>query len=275
MTEVQRDRLDRLWPDTKPVVGMIHLLPLPGAPRWGGSMTGVLDRAVREAEILQKVGMDGLLVENFMDVPFYPGSVPAETVAAMAVATDALVRQASVPVGVNVLRNDAHAAVAVAASAGASFVRVNVHSGVMIADQGFLTGKAHETLRLRRSLGAEVAILADLLVKHAVPPPGTELEVMARDTWHRGLADGLILTGTATGSPVSGDEIVRVRDVLPPGSRVWAGSGARPETAVALLEAGHGLIVGSALQAGGKAGGGVEEPRARAFMAVLKGSARG
>lgn len=275
MTEEQRDRLDRLWPDTKPVVGMIHLLPLPGAPRWGGSMAAVVDRAVREAEILQKVGMDGLLVENFMDVPFYPGSVPAETVAAMAVATDALVRQASVPVGVNVLRNDAHAAVAVAASAGASFVRVNVHSGVMIADQGFLTGKAHETLRLRRSLGAEVAILADLLVKHAVPPPGTELEVMARDTWHRGLADGLILTGTATGSPVSGDEIVRVRDALPPGSRVWAGSGARPETAVALLEAGHGLIVGSALKAGGEAGGGVEETRARAFMAVLKGSPRG
>lgn len=275
MTEEHRDRLDRLWPDTKPVVGMIHLLPLPGAPRWRGSIAEVLDRAVREAEILQKVGMDGLLVENFMDVPFYPGPVPPETVAAMAVVTDALVRQASVPVGVNVLRNDAHAAVAVAASAGASFIRVNVHSGVMFGDQGFLTGKAHETLRLRRSLGAEVAILADLLVKHAVPPPGTELEAMARDTWDRGLADGLILTGRSTGSPVSEEELVRVRDALPSGSRVWAGSGAKPETAVAILAACHGLIVGSALQAGGGAGGGVEEARARAFMAVLKGSTRG
>jgi membrane complex biogenesis BtpA family protein len=238
-------------------------------------MAAVLDRAVREAEILQLVGMDGLLVENFMDAPFYPGPVPAETVAAMAVVTDALVRQTSVPVGVNVLRNDAHAAIAVAAAAGASFVRVNVHTGVMFADQGLLAGNAHDTLRLRKSLGAEVAILADVLVKHAVPPPGTAPEVMARDTWHRGLADGLILTGSSTGSPVSMEEIERVRDALPSGGRVWAGSGARPETAVDLLGAAHGLIVGSTLQAGGEAGGGVEESRAKAFMAVLKGSARG
>jgi uncharacterized protein len=257
-----------LWGTAKPVVGMVHLLPLPGSPRWGGSMEEVLDRALAEAGALEEGRLNGILVENYRDAPFFPGAVPAETVAAMAVAVREVCRAVTIPVGVNVLRNDASTALAVAVAAGARFVRVNVHTGAMFTDQGLLEGRAHHTLRLRRALEAPVAILADVLVKHATPPSGTTLEGAARDAWHRGLADGLIVTGAETGAPVDARDIRRLRDALPEGV-VWVGSGVTPETAPALLEAAHGLIVGSALQAGGRAGGGVERERVRGLMRAL------
>lgn len=254
-----------LWQNRKPLVGVIHLLPLPGSPGWGGAMGLVLDRAVREAAVLEEGGMDGLLVENFQDAPFFPDAVPPETVAAMTLAVDHVRRQVRIPVGINILRNDAASALAVAAVTGADFIRVNVHSGAMFTDQGLLQGKAHETLRRRQALDAGVAILADVLVKHATPPPGSVLETAARDTWHRGMADGLILTGSETGTRVDSADIARVREALPPEGKIWVGSGATPDTVGELLQAADGIIVGSALQEGGRAGGGVVAARVMEF----------
>jgi membrane complex biogenesis BtpA family protein len=258
-----------LWGERVPVVGMVHLLPLPGSPGWRDSMDEVVERALREATILADAGMDGLLVENYGDAPFFPGPVPALTVAAMSVVVREVVRQCGLPVGVNVLRNDAEAALAVAAGSGGSFIRVNVHTGSMFTDQGLLQGQAHRTLRQRESLGTPLAILADVLVKHATPPPGLTLEAAARDTYHRGLADGLILSGTETGEPLDPDAIQRVRQVLPPDARVWVGSGATPETATDLARIADGIIVGSTLHAGGEAGRGIEKPRVHAFLKAL------
>jgi membrane complex biogenesis BtpA family protein len=139
----------------------------------------------------------------------------------------------------------------------------------MFADQGLLHGKAHETLRLRERLGMRVAILADVLVKHATPPPGTTLEAAGRDSWHRGLADGLILTGSETGAPTSVEAVNRMRAVLPPEAPIWVGSGATPETAKTLLEASDGLIVGSALRKEGRAGAGIDGARVSAFLGAV------
>jgi len=155
---------------------------------------------------------------------------------------------------------------AVAASTGAAFIRVNVHTGSMFTDQGLIQGEAHLTLRRRRALGSDVAILADVMVKHAAPPPESRLEPTVRDTWYRGLADGLILTGAETGAPVLPEEIRRTRSVLPREGRIWVGSGATPETAATLLDEADGIIVGSALQAGGRAGGGADRDQVRRFM---------
>jgi membrane complex biogenesis BtpA family protein len=229
-------------------------------------MEETLAWAVRDAGSLMAAGFHGVLLENYGDAPFFPGPVPPETVAAMAVVVREVVQSVSVPVGVNVLRNDASAALAVSAGAGAAFIRVNVHTGSMFTDQGLVQGRAHDTLRLRRVLGMSIAILADVMVKHAVPPAGVSLEASARDSWQRGLADGLILTGTETGDPVDPDALARVRKALPSDGKVWIGSGVRPETAAEVRVQADGIIVGSALKEGGRAGNPVDPARARAFM---------
>ena len=232
-------------------------------------MARVTQQAIREAEILADGGMDGVVVENFRDNPFYPGPVPSETVAAMTVVAGAIIDRVGVPVGINVLRNDADSALGIAAAVGAAFIRVNIHTGTMFTDQGLIQGRAHETLRKRAALSLNTAILADVLVKHATPPAGTDLETAAKDCWFRGRADGIILTGRATGGPVDGQELRQLKRALPPEARVWVGSGTTAETAAGYLETADGLIVGSALQTGGMAGGGVQRDRVKVFMDAL------
>jgi len=231
-------------------------------------MDHVVSRAMEDAMTLAEGGVAGLLVENFGDVPFFPGRVPPETIAAMAVAVSEISRWSSLPVGVNVLRNDAESALAIAACTGAGFVRVNVHTGVMFTDQGLVQGRAGPTLRKRAALESTVAILADIMVKHSTPPFGLTLETAAKDAWFRGMADGLILTGNETGEPVEAEDLQRARKVLPHESKLWVGSGATAENIANLIEMADGFIVGSAFQVGGVAGSRVDPDRVAAFMEV-------
>ncbi len=260
------ERHEALWGPGTPLVGMIHLLPLPGAPGFGGSMEEVTSRAVEEATSLAGAGFDGVLVENYGDTPFFPTKVPPETVAALAVIVREVVKETTVPVGVNVLRNDSLAALGVATAAGARFIRVNVHTGSMFTDQGLLHGMAHETMRSKAYLNADLSVLADVLVKHATAPAGVELTSAARDSWLRGKADGLILSGRETGDPVEPEPLRSIKGNLPAGAKVWVGSGGNPDNVGTLLREADGLIVGSSLRVGGVAGAPLDLARIGAFM---------
>jgi len=236
---------------------MIHLRPLPGSPRYGGQIDSVLEAAVADLEVLAQGGADGAIIENFGDAPFFPGSVPPVTVAAMTAA--AVFLRAHAPkdflLGVNVLRNDAAAALSIAAVAGASFIRVNVHTGAAVTDQGILSGQAHETLRLRAALGRPIAILADVGVKHAAPLGQRSIEDEARDAVERGLADAILVTGGRTGGAVDRERLIVVRRAVP-GAMVLCASGVDPDNARTLEAHCDGFIVGTWL----KRNGHVEEP---------------
>src|SRR5262249_52516553 len=139
--------------------------------------------------------------ENYGDAPFFAVEVPSETVAMLALALREVRAVAgALPLGVNVLRNDARAALGLCAATGAQFLRVNVHTGVMATDQGLIQGHAAEPLRVRRRLCPEVLVLADVHVKHATPPLGEELADAAEDAFRRGRADALVVSGARTGS---------------------------------------------------------------------------
>src|SRR2546425_822052 len=153
------------------LIGMVHLPPLPGSPRWDGSMERAIAVALADARALVDNGMDALIVENYGDAPFTRGRVGASTVAAMAVIAHEIRRALpDAPLGVNVLKSDARSALAVATAIGARFIRVNVLAGAVVADQGIVQTDAHDLLRDRRLLGVDVALLADVQGKHAMPP---------------------------------------------------------------------------------------------------------
>ncbi len=260
----------RLWAGRRPLIGMVHLLPLPGAPRWNGSMEEVEERALTDAHALVDGGMDGVLVENFLDAPFFAGPVPPETVAAVARIARSVRTAVDAPLGVNVLRNDARAALGVAVACGADFIRVNVHTGVMWTDQGVVEGRAAETMRARAALRADVAVYADVLVKHATPPPGLTPEAAAADTWSRGLADALIASGAGTGAPTEPNRVRAIRRGAPE-APVLVGSGVTAETVAAVLSEADGAIVGTALTRQGRAGTGVDPDRVRRLVAAARG----
>lgn len=253
------------------VIGVVHLAPLPGAPGWGGDFTAVLDRARADLLALAEGGVDAAIVENFGDVPFRAGAVEPETVAAMSRVVAALRALTDLPLGVNVLRNDAAAALAIAAicAGPGSFIRVNVHSGAMLTDQGIIEGRADRTLRRRRELGAQVAILADVLVKHAAPIGPVTIEEAASDAVERGLADALIVTGTGTGRATDLGDIRRVRAALPD-TPLLVGSGVSESTVRETFAIADGAIVGTSFKVGGVTTAPVDRERVRRFVATAK-----
>ena len=253
------------------LVGMVHLLPLPGSPRFGGSMGQVLDAARSDAATLERSGFPALLVENFGDAPFRADGVESETVAGLTLAVAAVQAETSLPVGVNVLRNDALAALGIAAATGARFIRVNVLTGVMYTDQGPIVGKAAELLRRRAALAPEAEIWADVLVKHATPPSGLTAEQAARDTVERGLADAVIVSGSGTGAEPDLEEAAAIAGAVPKGTRVVVGSGATTGNLGRLLEVADTVIVGSALKADNDPGQPVDAARAAAFFEAASG----
>ena len=252
----------------KVLIGVVHLLPLPGSPRWNGNLKSVLNRAKIEAGILQDGGVHGIIVENFGDSPFRTGRVEPETVAAMTLAVEHVRASVSLPVGVNMLRNDAISALAVAVATGCEFIRVNVHYGVMATDEGIVEGEAHETTRRRHSFNADVRILADVLVKHASPVGQVDLGQVAQETSRRALADGLIVSGPATGQPTNSFDVSVVRRAVPDGF-VLVGSGINDSNAQRILEHADGAIVGTSLKKEGIVTRPVDPERVHRLAAIF------
>jgi membrane complex biogenesis BtpA family protein len=232
-----------------PIVGMVHLPPLPGAPGFD-SREHVREQALTDARALASGGVDAVLVENFGDAPFYADDVPKHVVAEMTATTRAVADAVDCPVGVNVLRNDAAAGLAVAAAAG-DFFRVNVHTEVAVTDQGIVEGRAAETVRARERIDADVPLLADVHVKHAAPVADRPFEAAFADAVERGLADAVVVSGPTTGTAAAADrvetagELGEAHDVP-----VFAGSGVTPDNVATVLDHLDGAIVGTALTRG-------------------------
>jgi len=255
------------------LIGMVHLLPLPGSPEFSGDLIPVVEQAVSDARTLAAAGFDGLMIENFGDAPFYPDCVPPVTVAAMTRVAASVAAAVELPLGINVLRNDALSALSIAAVVGASYIRVNVLTGTMFTDQGPIVGRAAEVARLRAALGVDVKILADVMVKHAVPPPGLTLEQAADELTGRGGADAVIASGPATGRPPTLEHLEQTKAAigdLP----LYVGSGATAVTARSFLTAADGLIVGSATKRNGDIGAPVDVTLAGEVVAAAGNAPR-
>lgn len=260
--------LDELFGTTKPIIGVIHLMPLPGSSRFDGHLEQVMLRAEQEAAALTTGGVNAIVVENFFDAPFTKGKVDTATACAMALVVKRVMAISDLPVGVNVLRNDGLTALAVAATTGAKFIRVNVLSGAMVTDQGIIEGDAHALHLYRRQLMAnkDVKILADVLVKHASPlTADADIKLIAKDTVKRGLADGLIVSGTATGSAPEMADFHAVREALPD-TPLFCGSGCTNSNVKEILSVADGVIVGSSLKRQGLVENPVDVERVRTLV---------
>lgn len=258
--------------------GVLHLLPLPGGPRRSPGLQAVVERAVADARALVSGGVDRAIIENLGDAPFTGGTVEPHVVACLT-AVSLRVREAvgdELALGVNVLRNDVHGALAVALACGAELVRANVLVGSSWTDQGLIEGRAHEVLRYRRALGLSpdqrsaggVRVAADVFVKHGSPAGARPLVHVARDTAGRGGADVLIVTGEGTGAACSPRDLEAVVEAVPD-TPVWVGSGVTEDTVAAWAEVAQGAIVGTALHTDGRLDEPLDPRRVARLVAAL------
>jgi membrane complex biogenesis BtpA family protein len=232
-------------------------------------MTRLLVQALADAQAYVAGGIERLIVENYHDAPFFKEGVSSGTVAAITRAVDCISAINGVEeVGVNVLRNDAAAAIGIAAATDADFIRVNVHTGAMFTDQGLVEGRAAETVRTRARIAPNCRIYADVHVKHATPMAGERLEDAARDAVHRGRADGLIVSGVATGAAPAKEQVERVRKAVGAEVPIMIGSGFSLDTARSLLAFADVAIVGTAAKRDGRVENEVDASRVKELVAA-------
>ncbi|ASJ13264.1 BtpA/SgcQ family protein [Thermococcus thioreducens] len=251
--------------ERKPLIGMVHLKPLPGSYLYDGNLDEVIDSALRDAKTLEEAGFDAIMVENFGDVPF-PKFVDKTTVAAFTAVAKAIRDEVSLPLGINVLRNDGIASYSIAYAVKADFIRVNVLSGVAYTDQGLIEGIAHELAGLRKLLPSGIKVFADVHVKHAVH--FFEFEDAVRDTVERGLADAIVVSGRATGKPVEVEKLALAKKISP--VPVVVGSGTSYDNLPELWKHADAFIVGTSIKRDGKVENEVSPERARKLVELAK-----
>ncbi|MCA8950720.1 MAG: BtpA/SgcQ family protein [Planctomycetes bacterium] len=257
------------------LLGVVHLRPLPSAPGHR-SIADIVERALRDATAYARGGFDGLVVENFGDVPFHKGNredpVPPDVPAMLAVVGAALRDALGLPLAINCLRNDGIAALGAAAACGARWIRVNVLSGAYATDQGIIEGEAARLFAYKRQLGrsaAGIEVLADVHVKHATPLGERDLGIAARDLAERSGCAGIVLSGTRTGEPVAVEELDTARAAV---GRfpLWIGSGLTAANAAELWPRCDGAIVGTAVKRGGRVNEPVDPARVRALRRACR-----
>jgi membrane complex biogenesis BtpA family protein len=259
---------------TKPFLGVVHLPPLPAAAGWRGSFAAVLERAMRDAEALAEGGVDGVIVENFGDAPFHKGTrddpATPDVAAGLAVVADRIRREFHLEVGINCLRNDGPSALGAAAVCGARWVRINVLANSYVTDQGVIEAEAARVRDYKNQMQSQVEVLADFLVKHAVPLAPLDPVVGARDLAERSGAAGLVLSGSRTGESVDQELLLEVKAAVG-AFPVWIGSGLDLDNAGELWPRCDGAIVGTALKVGGAVLEPVDPARVRELRAALAG----
>jgi membrane complex biogenesis BtpA family protein len=271
LDEIRLDSLTDLFGVEKPIIGMVHLWPLPGAPGYTGTgMDLILNHARHDAKALLEGGVDGLIVENMWDLPYYVGTdVQLEAVTAQAVAARAIREMVDVPVGVNVIHNGWLAELSIAVAAGLDFMRVCILTGARLWDTGELnSGCAADLLRKRKELGAEhIKLFADVDKKHSVPFPGLDLETHIEWTeFYR--ADALIVSGRMTGSAPPLDKVRRAKEAAT--RPILMGSGTNADNIADFLQYADGAIVGSSLKVDGIAENPVDVDRVRRYMSMVQ-----
>lgn len=250
---------------------MIHLAALPGTPGSHLTINEIVTRACHEAEILVGEGVDALVIENMHDVPYLRAGVGPEIVAAMTRAAAAIRSMTAIPVGVQVLAAANDSALAVALAANLDFIRAEGFVFAHVADEGIIEGCAGTLLRKRKAWGAEsVRVFVDIKKKHSSHAITGDVDLVATAEAAEFFgADGLIVTGTATGRAADPEEIAcAARATALP---VIVGSGVTIKNVARVFKDADAVIVGSHLKEAGDWRRPVDRWRVREFLAVSRG----
>jgi uncharacterized protein len=261
--------LEKIFGTRKPIIGMVHLEPLPGSPRHQGmTIREICDHALEEAHILKNGGINGAIVENFGDYMFLK-KVGPEVVSAITYVGAAIAREIpELTLGICVLQTDAIAGMAIAHTIGAKFIRVPYYTETYVVDAGMMDSCAGEVLRYRKYLNANVKIFADVHIKHGYPLSQRPIGESARDTEHRGLADAILVTGIATGAETNPLDVIEVKKSVER-TPVIVASGVDEVNFLSYKDYADGVILGTRIKKDNNTEAPTDPEKVKRFMQVV------
>jgi len=260
------NRFHKCFQIEKPIIGMIHLQALPNTPNYRGSTTAIIKKALQEAIVLQRAGIDAIAIENMHDTPYVKGEANPEVVAMMSIVGYKIKQLTQLPCGVQVLAGANQSALAIAKAADLDFVRVEGFVFGHVADEGWIDGCAGELMRYRRHIeGEDILVLTDIKKKHSAHALTADVDIVETAkaaAFFR--SDGVIVTGISTGQTADLEEIkaVKKKSNVP----VLVGSGVNLQNLEEYWRAADALIVGSYFKKEGHWANDIEEERVRGFM---------
>ena len=257
----------KLFPDKKPVIGMVHLKALPGAPGYGGDMDEIYRAAHEDLLALMHGGADAIIVENFGDIP-YATSQELMTTVAFAQVASRLRQECNLPMGINVQFNNYEAEWAIAYSCGYDFIREEVFAENRMGPNGVCISSGPEIMRLKARYPKDIALIADVNVKHTFPIVEQPLDFTIEAIIEGG-ADALICTGLVTGKSPDVEEVKQMKQ-LSEGLPVIVGSGVNATTARSYFSVCDGAIIGSYFKKDGNVLNPIDEQRVKKLMESLK-----
>ena len=229
----------------KAIIAMIHVLPLPGSPYYGGNADEIIEHAANELKIYENAGVDAIMLENMHDVPYIKSPLPKENVECMLKVALEIRKNTDLPIGIQMLEAANIDALEIAAKADLDFVRAEGFVFAHIGGSGLIEGSAGAVLRKRRELNAEhIKIFADVKKKHCAHALTGDLsvrDVVKQTDFFR--ADGIIITGGFTGEPANNNDLVEAREAtkLP----ILIGSGITAENIKDYIAFADGFIIGT------------------------------
>ncbi len=254
----------------KPIIGMLHLKPLPGSPVYDGlGLDKVIESALRDASALVEGGIDGLELENFNDPSYFPNIAPPETVASMAIVAGEVKKKipVNIPLGICVLA-DPIASISIAHVVGAKFIRSTFFTEAAVDVSGLVLRRPHQILRFRKFLDPSIKIFADVHIKHSAPLAQRPIEESAYDAAYF-LADAILISGKYTGFPTPVQDVKVVKEMLP-NVPVLVGSGLNVDNVGELFEFADGAVVGTSIKIDGKSENSVDLRRVQQLMGVVQ-----
>jgi uncharacterized protein len=264
--------LNNLFSNPKPIIGVIHVAALPGAPANTLPVSEIVAQSIREAAIYRDCGVDGIIIENMHDTPYLRGSVGPEIVAAMAVVGHAVKTESRMPTGIQILAGANIEAMAVAHAANLDFIRAEAYAFAHVADEGVIQSSAAALLRYRKMIGADrVQVWADVKKKHSSHAITADVSLGATaEAVEFMRADAVIVTGSVTGeAPKLADvEEAKAHCQAP----VLLGSGIDADNIADFYQAADGFIIGSYFKANGHWANPVEAERVRRLMTQVLNS---
>jgi len=258
--------LTTLFSTLKPIIGVIHVAALPGAPANTLPVSEIITQAAREAAIYRDCGVDGVIIENMHDTPYLRGSVGPEIVAAMAVIGQAVKNESRLPTGIQILAGANIEAMAVAHAANLDFIRSEAYAFAHVADEGLIQSSAAELLRYRKMIGAErIQVWADVKKKHSSHAITADVSLGATaEAVEFMRADAVIVTGSVTG------EAPKIADALEAKAHcrlpVLLGSGVDADNIADFFQAADGFIIGSYFKVDGHWANPIDAERVRVLV---------
>jgi len=258
--------MNNFFKGRKTIIGMIHVEPLPGTPKYKGCINSIIEKAKEEALIYKEAGIDALAIENMHDIPYLNRNVGPEIVAAMAVTGYEVKKATGLPCGIQILAGANKEALAVALASGMDFIRAEGFVFAHVSDEGIMDGCAGELMRYRKEVGGDgILVFTDIKKKHS--SHAITSDVTIEETAHAAeffLSDGVIVTGVKTGDPADMEEIKKVKSSVH--IPVLVGSGVTLENVGDYISIADGLIVGSYFKYGGHWTQGVDIKKVKKFM---------